>query len=121
MLTPNMFVFQNPSYGASEVFIPREFEGRRGPVKSGALLAPSADETLTRRILEEISAYEGATRASLVAFLASEFEKDLVESTVDRLQTEGYIATRQQERSGRMMHGLYLADKGKAFLGRRGD
>jgi hypothetical protein len=118
VLTPNMFMFQNPSYSSSEVFVPRDFEGRKGQVRTGASLVPTADEELAKRILEEIAGFEGATRTSLLSFLSSEFDKDLLERTFDRLQAEGYIAVSPQERSGRTIHGLSLTDKGRTFLGR---
>jgi hypothetical protein len=115
VLTPNMFIFQNPSYGSSEVFVPREFEGRKGEAKTSASLVPTADEELARRILGEIAGYDGATRTSMVSFLSSEFDKDLLERTFDRLQSEGYIAVTPQERSGRTIHGLSLTEKGRRF------
>ncbi len=115
VLTPNMFMFQNPSYGSSEVFVPREFEGRKGEAKTGASLVPTAGEELAKRILEEVAGYEGATRTSLISFLSSEFDKDLLERTFDRLQAEGYIAVTPQERSGRTIHGLSLTEKGRTF------
>jgi len=118
VLTPNMFMFQNPSYGSSEVFVPREFEGRRGEARTGASLVPTADEELAKRILEEIAGYDGSTRTSLVSFLSSDFDKDLLQRTFDRLQAEGYIAVAPQERSGRIIHGLSLTEKGRTFLGR---
>lgn len=118
LLTPNMFMFQNPSYGSSEVFVPREFEGRKGEVRTSASLVPTADEELAKRILEELAGYEGATRASMVSFLSSEFDKDLLERALDRLQAEGYVAVTPQEKSGRTMHGLSLTEKGRTFLSR---
>jgi hypothetical protein len=111
-------MFQNPSYGSSEVFVPRDFEARKGEVRTGASLVPTADAELARRILEEIAGFEGATRTSLVSFLSSEFDKDLLERTLDRLQAEGYVSVTPQERSGRTMHGLSLTEKGRTFLGR---
>lgn len=118
LLTPNMFMFQNPSYGSSEVFVPREFEGRKGEARTSASLVPTADEELAKRILEELAGYEGATRASMVSFLSSEFDKDLLERALDRLQAEGYVAVTPQEKSGRTMHGLSLTEKGRTFLSR---
>ena len=118
VLTPNMFMFQNPSYGSSEVFVPREFEGRKGETRSSPSLVPTADEELVKRILEEIAGFQGATRTSMVSFLSSEFDKDLLERAFDRLQAEGYIAATTQERSGRTMHWLSLTEKGRAILGR---
>lgn len=118
VLTPNMFMFQNPSYGSSEVFVPREFEGRKGEARTSASLVPTADEELAKRILEELAGYEGATRASMVSFLSSEFDKDLLERALDRLQAEGYVAVTPQEKSGRTMHGLSLTEKGRTFLSR---
>ena len=118
LLTPNMFMFQNPSYGSSEVFVPREFEGRKGEVRTSPSLVPTADDELAKRIFEEIAGFDGATRTSLISFLSSDFDKDLLERTFDRLQAEGYIAVTPQERSGRTIHGLSLTDKGRTFLGR---
>jgi hypothetical protein len=118
VLTPNMFMFQNPSYGSSEVFVPREFEGRKGKTRTGASVVPTAGDELAKRILEEIAGFAGATRTSLVSFLSSEFDKDLLERTFDRLQAEGYIAATSQEKSGRTMHGLSLTEKGRTFLAR---
>ena len=118
VLTPNMFMFQNPSYGSSEVFVPREFEGRKGDARTVASTVPTADEELAKRILEEIAGYQGATRTSLVSFLASEYDKDLLEKTFDRLQAEGYIAVTPQDRSGRTIHALSLTEKGRTFLSR---
>jgi hypothetical protein len=118
VLTPNMFMLQNPSYGSSEVFVPREFEGRKGEAKTVVSPVPTADEELAKRILEEIAGYQGATRTSLVSFLSSEYDKDLLERTFDRLQAEGYIAVTPQDRSGRTMHGLSITEKGRTILGR---
>jgi hypothetical protein len=118
VLTPNMFMFQNPSYGSSEVFVPREFEGRKGEARTVVSPVPTADEELAKRILEEIAGYQGATRTSLVSFLSSEYDKDLLERTFDRLQAEGYIAVTPQDRSGRTIHGLSITEKGRTFLGR---
>jgi len=118
VLTPNMFMFQNPGYGSSEVFVPREFEGRRGDTKTGATIGTTDEGFLVRRILEEVAGFEGATRTSLVSFLASEFDVDLVEKMFDKLQGEGCIAVTRQERSGRVMHGVSLTEKGRAMLGR---
>ena len=120
VLTPNMFMFQNPSYGSSEVFVPREFEARKGEARTGAALVPTADDEPARRILEEIAGFEGSTRMSLVSFLSSDFDKDLLERTLDRLQAEGYIAVAPKDKSGRTMHGLSLTEKGRKFLERSG-
>lgn len=119
LLTPNMFMFQNPAYGSSEVFVPRDFESRRGETKTGASIGTTADEELALRVLEEVAGYQGATRASLVSFLSGEFDKALLERTFDRLQSEGYLAVTPQERSGRTIHVLSITQKGRAMLGRR--
>jgi hypothetical protein len=118
VLTPNMFMFQHPSYGSSEVFVPREFEARTGEIKTGASASTSAEAQIEQRILEEIAGFEGATRTSIASFLSSKFDADLVERTLDRLQTDGCIAVTRQEKSGRTMHGLSLTEKGRAKLGR---
>jgi len=118
ILTPNMFMFQNPSYGSSEIFVPREFEGRKGETKGGIPFIATPDEALTHRILEEISGFEDATRTSLVSFLSGEYDRDVLERTFDKLQSEGYVAVTPQERSGRTIHVLSLTAKGRAFLGR---
>jgi hypothetical protein len=125
LLTPNMFMFQNHPYGYEEAFIPREFEPRRGEPKTTALPSPtstqmSQDLELGRRILEEISGYQGATRASVTAFLSAEFPSESVEQTIDRLLNEGYLSAASQDKSGRTMHTLSLTEKGRAILGRRG-
>ena len=119
LLTPNMFMFQNPSYGASEVFVPRGFEERKGEATTGAdagLLA-TAEGGPSLRILEEIAGFKDATRTSMVSFLASEFDPDLLEKTFDKLQAEGYIAVTPRERSGRTIHVLSLTERGRAMLG----
>jgi DNA-binding PadR family transcriptional regulator len=54
----------------------------------------------------------------MVSFLSSEVDKDLLERTFDRLQSEGYIAVTRQEKSGRTIHGLSLTEKGRTFLER---
>lgn len=119
VLTPNMYMFQNPSYGSSEVFVPRDYEPRKGASLTGASLAPDGDAKLARRMLEEVSAFGGATRTSLISFLASEFDRDVLERAFDRLQSEGYVAVERQERSGRTIHALSLTEKGRAALGRQ--
>ncbi len=119
VLTPNMFMFQNPAYGSSEVFVPREFEGRRGEVRMNGSLVPTPEAELSLRILEEIAGFKDATRTSLVSFLSSEFDKDLLEKTFDKLQADGYVAVSRQERSGRTIHTLSLTEKGRAMLGGR--
>ncbi len=119
VLTPNMFMLQNPSYGSSEVFIPRGFEERKGTAKAPAGLVPTADAELDLRILEEVASFKDATRTSLISFLASEFDPDVLEKAFDRLQAEGCIAVTPQERSGRTILSVSLTDKGRAMLGRR--
>ena len=116
-----MFMFQNPSYGSSEVFVPRDFEARKGEVRTGATVVPSAEDELAIRILEEVDQFEGATRASIIFFLTAEFDRDVLERSFDKLQGEGYIATTKEERpgSGRAMQGVSLTEKGRAMLGRK--
>jgi hypothetical protein len=116
VLTPNMYMFQNTSYGASEVFVPREFEPWKGDARTAAVSVLTPDEELTKRILEEVASYDGATRASLVAFLSSEFDRESVERGFDRLQSDGCIEATRSERSGRRMHGLSLTPKGRGLL-----
>ncbi len=118
LLTPNMFMFQNPSYGSSEVFVPRDFEWRKGEVRRGGIVERTAADEVAKRILEEIAGFQGATRTSLVSFLSSDFDKDLLEKTFDKLQADGLIAVTPQERSGRTIHGLSLTEKGRTLLRR---
>jgi hypothetical protein len=121
VLTPNMFMFQNPSYGHSEVFVPRSFEARKG--EPGTAQEPQSatageDSKMGLRILEEIAGFDGATRASIIGYLSSEFQKDELERTFDRLQSEGYLFAASKERagSGRTVHSLSLTEKGRAAL-----
>lgn len=118
VLTPNMFVFQNPSYGSSEVFVPRDYEWRSGEARTGTEAVRDPKSELDGRLLEEVSGFEGATRNSLVSFLAAEFDSDSIEKAFDRLQSEGYLAVSARDKSGRTMHGVSLTEKGKAMLGR---
>jgi hypothetical protein len=122
LLTPNMFMFQNHSYGYEDPFVPRDFESKKGEA-SGASprTQPPAEPDLVKRMLEEIEGYKNATRASIIAFLSSEFERDALEKTIDKLQSEGYLSVVQGEMSGRKIHTLSLTQKGKALLKGRGD
>jgi hypothetical protein len=118
-----MFMFQNPSYGHNEVFVPRGFEARKSEQKSPSESAETSgdnDESKIRlRILEEIAGFDGATRASIIGYLSSEFQKDELERTFDRLQSESYLFSSSQERSGsgRTVHSVSLTEKGRALLG----
>ncbi len=120
LLTPNMFIFQNHPYGYEDAFIPRDFEPKKGATKEIPPPPQPAEPDLVMRILEEIDGYKDATRASMIAFLSSEFPKEDLEKTFDRLQTEGYVSV-AQEKSGRKLHTLSLTEKGKALLKGRGE
>ena len=122
LLTPNMFMFQNHPYGYENPFVPRDFEPKKGRA-SGAPppTQPPAEPDLVKRMLEEIEGYKNATRTSMIAFLSSEFERDTLEKTFEKLQSEGYVIIVQGEMSGRKIHTLSLTQKGKALLKGRGD
>jgi len=119
VLTPNMFMMQNHPFGYGEAFIPRSFEPKKGEKKGSGgqeaeLTEPSDEDKLGIRVMEEISVYPDVTRAALTAFLSSEFPKDALEKVFDRLQSEGFVTSTPQVRSGRTMHVVSLTDKGKA-------
>jgi hypothetical protein len=132
LLTPNMFMFQNHPYGYEDAFIPRDFEPKIG--QAMGVLPPEQEDTtgdkstedhpmedLVKRMLGEIDLYKDATRASVIAFLSSEFPKEELEKTFDRLQSEGYVSASPELRSGRRIHVLSLTEKGKALLQGRGE
>jgi len=115
VLTPNMFMFQNPSYGSSEVFVPREFEWRKGDVRTGAPLAPTRRRSC-ERILEEIAGYEGSTRTAL-CHSSRRSSPGPPGEDFDKLQREGtsrLAAGEVREDYPR----LSLTEKGRTFLER---
>jgi hypothetical protein len=119
VLLPNMFMVRNHPYGHDIAFIPRGFEPRSGGSKTGAELQqepPNSD--LISLILSDVSAYEAPTRQSVVSFLSPEYGTELVERTLDKLQSEGYLTVVQKDlKSGRGIAMLTLTEKGKSLLG----
>ncbi len=123
LLTPNMFMFQNHPYGYEDAFIPREYEPKKGAPRGDSIGPTGQDPNLdlAKRMLEEIAGYQDATRESMLAFLSSEFRRDELEKTFDRLQGEGYISATSVVKSGRKIHALSLTKKGETLIGGRGD
>jgi hypothetical protein len=123
LLTPNMFMFQNHPFGYAEAFIPRSFEpsghGPKPDAPTDAHKPPQDDDQLARRVMEEIGTYQSVTRSSLIAFLSSEFPRDVLERVFDRLQRDGLVTSTPQAAkagSGRTMHLLSLTDRGRTML-----
>ena len=117
-LLPNMFMVRNHPYGHDVAFIPREFEPRSGPPKGTEAVQPQAESPdLISQLLLDIDSYEAPTRQSVVAFLSQAYDQGLVERTLDKLQSEGYVGVVQREmKSGRPMGVLALTEKGKSLM-----
>ena len=117
-LLPNMFMVRNHPYGHDLAFIPREFEPRSGPPKGGEATQPEPETAdLISQMLVDIDSYEAPTRQSVVAFLSQAYEQGLVERTLDKLQSEGYVTAVQKDmKSGRPMSVLALTEKGKTLM-----
>jgi len=118
ILLPNMFMVRNHPYGHDVAFIPREFEPRSGPPKGTEPPQPQAETPdLISQMLVDIDSYEAPTRQSVVAFLSQAYEQALIERTLDKLQSEGYVAVVQKDmKSGRPMGVLALTEKGRSLL-----
>ena len=118
VLLPNMFMVRNHPYGHDIAFIPRGFEPKSGSSKTGAALQQeSPNPDLISLILSDVSAYEAPTRQSVVSFLSPEYGTELVERTLDKLQSEGYVTTVQKDlKSGRGIAVLALTEKGKSLM-----
>jgi hypothetical protein len=70
-------------------------------------------------ILETIASFDTATRQSLVAFLMSDFGRETVERTVDRLENEARITSVGKDvRRGSPLHTLRLTDTGRELMKR---
>ncbi|MDA4115703.1 MAG: PadR family transcriptional regulator [Thaumarchaeota archaeon] len=117
-LLPNMFMVRNHPYGHDVAFIPREFEQKSGPPKGTEPPQPEAESAdLISQMLLDIDSYEAPTRQSVVAFLSQAYDAVSVERTLDKLQSEGYVAVVQKDlKSGRPMGVLALTEKGKSLL-----
>jgi hypothetical protein len=117
-ILPNMFMVRNHPYGHEVAFIPREFEPRSGPPKEKEAVQPQPESPdLISQMLLDIYSYEAPTRQSVVAFLSQAYDIGLVERTLDKLQSEGYVTVEQKEmKSGRPMSVLALTEKGKSLL-----
>jgi hypothetical protein len=118
VILPNMFMVRNHPYGHDVAFIPREFEPRSGPPKGKEASQPQTETPdLISQMLLDIDSYEAPTRQSVVAFLSQAYDQGLVERTLDKLQSEGYVTVVQKEmKSGRPMSVLALTEKGKSLL-----
>jgi len=116
-LLPNMFMVRNHPWGHDIAFIPREFEPRSGPPKEEVAQPQAESPDLISQMLLDIDSYEAPTRMSVVAFLSQAYDQGLVERTLDRLHTEGYVTIVQKDmKSGRPMSVLALTEKGRSLL-----
>src|SRR3989442_14684013 len=113
-----MVMVRNHPYGHDIAFIPREFEPRTGPPKGEDVAQPQAESPdLISQVLLDIDSYEAPTRMSVVAFLSQAYDQGLVERTLDRLHSEGYVTIVQKDmKSGRPMSVLALTEKGRSLL-----
>ncbi len=132
---PNSFVLQHGFYGSTHPFVARPFEAKASvrkepadestPAESaGGDQPPSGDEVeagtaLTKRILQEVKAYDSPSMPSLVGYLSAEFPKDAVQKAIDGLEKGGFVKlSPKQQKSGRAILSLTLTPKGIELLGR---
>jgi hypothetical protein len=117
-ILPNMFMVRNRPYGHDVAFIPRVFESKSGPLRPDGASQPQAENhDLISEMLLDVYSYEAPTRQSVVAFLSQAYDIGLVERTLDKLQSEGYVTVvRKEMKSGRPMSVLALTEKGKSLL-----
>ena len=121
LLLPNMFMVRDHPSGRDTAFVPREFEPRSkdepGPGAQGLPRSQETSADLISQMLQDIDSYEAPTRQSVVAFLSQGYEQPLVERTLDKLQSEGYVTVVQKDmKSGRKIGCLGLTEKGKSLL-----
>ncbi|MGH9918164.1 MAG: hypothetical protein ACRD6W_04745, partial [Nitrososphaerales archaeon] len=129
---PNSFVLQHGFYGSTQPFVARPFEARMSArnetAEDTSTTQPAdgeptsaevdADAALTKRILQEVKAYESPSMQSLVSYLSAEFPKPTVQGAIDKLEKDGLVKlSPKQHKSGRMMLALELTPKGTEFLG----
>ena len=133
---PNSFVLEDGYYGFVQPFVARTFEAKAvsGTTRPGTGAAEHpkqpddaqpqpeadyADSTLTKRILQEVKAYESPSMPSLVSYLSAEFPKDAVQKAIDGLEKGGFVKlSPKQQKSGRAILSLELTKKGIELLGR---
>jgi len=129
---PNSFVLQHGFYGSSQPFVPRPFEAkaslRKEEVDVGEKAKPAgkeppggidADPALTKRILQEVKAYDSPSMMSLVSYLSAEFPKDAIQKAIDCLEKGGFVKLSPKgQKSGRTMLTLALTQEGSDLLGR---
>jgi hypothetical protein len=130
---PNSFVLQHGFYGSSQPFVPRPFEPKASPRLAAVEEAPpgptdaeappptdgDVDPALTKRILQEVKAYDLPSIPSLVSYLSAEFPKEAVQKAIDGLEKGGFVKlSPKEQKSGRAILSLELTDKGAELLGR---
>jgi hypothetical protein len=128
---PNSFVLQHESYGSTLPFVARPFEAKAIAKKQveaePALTQPAdgqptgvdEDPELTKRILQEVRAYDSPSMPSLVSYLSAEFPKDAVQKAIDDLEKGGFVKlSPKEQKSGRAMLSLGITTKGIELLGR---
>jgi len=132
---PNSFVLVHGFYGSAQPFIPRPFEAKTATKRdSGNETTPSvpadapppggdvdADPVMTKRILQEVKAYESPSMPSVIGFLSGEFPKVAIQIAIDSLEREGYVKlSPKEQKSGRTMLAIELTPKGIELPGRLG-
>jgi len=130
---PNSFILALGYYGAVHPFVPRPFEAKASPrlaATDEALPGPTdaeapppsdrdIDPALTKRILQELKAYDSPSMQSLVSYLSAEFPKDAVQKAIDVLEKSGFVKlSPKEQKSGRTILSLEMTDKGAELLGR---
>ncbi|MDG6926604.1 MAG: hypothetical protein JRN09_08625 [Nitrososphaerota archaeon] len=87
-ILPNASVIADAHFGQLRVFIPRNFEPRFEPARTGPETTEGRrrnDDELTAIVLEDIKRYETPTRTSIIEFLSAEYGTQTVEAELDRL------------------------------------
>jgi len=130
---PNSFVLQHGFYGSTQPFVARPFEAKASvDSRQGDVLPPAkpegaqeagnevdADPALTKRILQEVKAYDSPSMMSLVSYLSAEFPKDAIQKAIDALEKGGFLKLSPKgQKSGRTMLTLALTKEGSDLLGR---
>jgi hypothetical protein len=77
------------------------------------------DPELTKRILQEVRAYDSPSMPSLISYLSAEFPKDAVQKAIDTLEKGGFVKlSPKEQKSGRTILSLTLTPQGVELLGR---
>jgi hypothetical protein len=133
-ILPNSYVLQHGYYGTVQAFVARPFEPKISVAKAEATnslngpeavkplnpaTASGSDPALTKRILQEVRAFDSASMQSLVSYLSAEYPKDAIQNAIDDLERGAFLKVQAKtEKSGRMMLSMALTPQGIELLGR---